>query len=304
MTNPDLSIDIAGLKLKNPVLSASGTFGYGLEFQEFGDLGALGALVVTGTTLEPRAGNRPPRIFETAAGLLNSIGLENPGVDYFIKEHLPRLRALGATTIVNMAGNTVDEYCRLTERLQLPNIAALELNISCPNVEAGGMAFGVSEEAVFDVVKEVKGISRLPIIVKLSPNVTDIVAIARAAQAAGADAISLINTLLGMAVDVGTRRPHLGNVVGGLSGPAIKPVALRMVWQVAQAVQIPVIGLGGIMTAEDALEFLICGASAVQIGSANFVEPDTSWRVIEGIEAYLKKQGLKSVGELVGSLQL
>ena len=300
----DLAVNIAGLQLKNPVLTASGTFGYGLEFRSFGELSDLGGIVVKGTTLEPRAGNQPQRIVETASGMLNSIGLENPGVDYFLANYLPQLRQLGATTIVNLAGNTVDEYCELTDRLQQPGIAALELNISCPNVAAGGMAFGTSEAAVHEVVSKVRQRCRLPLIVKLSPNVTDIAGIAKVATNAGADAISLINTLLGMAVDTRTRRPVLGNVVGGLSGPAIKPVALRMVWQVAQAVQVPVIGMGGIMTATDAIEFLLCGASAVQIGVGNFVDPTTAWQVVAGIENYLAEQGLTSVRELIGSLKV
>lgn len=300
----DLGVNIAGLRLKNPVLTASGTFGYGLEFRPFGDLSELGAIVVKGTTLKPRAGNKPQRIVETASGMLNSIGLENPGVEYFLANYLPQLRELGVTTVVNLAGNTVDEYCELAARLQQPGIAALELNISCPNVAAGGMAFGTSEAAVHEVVSRVRQHCQLPLIVKLSPNVTDIAGIAQVAEAAGADAISLINTLLGMAVDTRTRRPILGNVVGGLSGPAIKPVALRMVWQVAQAVQVPVIGMGGIMTANDAIEFLLCGASAVQIGVGNFVDPNTAWQVIAGIESYLKQQGLTSVRELIGSLKI
>ncbi len=236
--------------------------------------------------------------------MLNSIGLENPGVDYFLEHYLPQLRSLGVTTIVNMAGNSVAEYCELAERLQQPGIAALELNISCPNVKAGGMAFGTSEKLVEEVVSQVKEHSRLPLIVKLSPNVTDIARIAQAAEAAGADALSLINTLLGMAVDHRTRRPILGNVVGGLSGPAIKPVALRMVWQVAQAVQIPVIGIGGIMTAADALEFIICGASAIQVGAANFVEPVAAWQIIDGIAAYLKENGMTDIKQLIGSLEI
>lgn len=300
----DLSVSIGSLQLQNPVLTASGTFGYGLEFRDFGDLSALGGVVVKGTTLKPRAGNRPQRIVETAAGMLNSIGLENPGVDYFLAHYLPQLRELGVTTIVNLAGNTIDEYCELAERLQQPGVAALELNISCPNVEAGGMAFGTSEEAVHQVVRQVRQYTQLPLIVKLSPNVTDIARIAMVAEEAGADAISLINTLLGMAVDIRTRRPLLGNIVGGLSGPAIKPVALRMVWQVAQAVKVPVIGMGGIMTATDAIEFLLCGASAVQIGAANFVEPTTAWRVIDGIAEYMEEQGFASVRELSGSLMI
>ncbi len=300
----DLSVSIGSLQLQNPVLTASGTFGYGLEFRDFGDLRALGGVVVKGTTLKPRAGNRPQRIVETASGMLNSIGLENPGVDYFLAHYLPQLRELGVTTIVNLAGNTIDEYCELAERLQQPGVAALELNISCPNVEAGGMAFGTSEEAVHQVVRQVRQYTQLPLIVKLSPNVTDIARIAMVAEEAGADAISLINTLLGMAVDIRTRRPLLGNIVGGLSGPAIKPVALRMVWQVAQAVKVPVIGMGGIMTATDAIEFLLCGASAVQIGAANFVEPTTAWRVIDGIAEYMEEQGFASVRELSGSLMI
>lgn len=304
MQSVDLSVNIGGLQLQNPVLTASGTFGYGLEFRSFGDISTLGGVVVKGTTLEARAGNQPQRIVETTGGMLNSIGLENPGVDYFLEHYLPQLRQLGVTTIVNMAGNTVAEYCALAERLQQPGIAALELNISCPNVKAGGMAFGTSEQAVQEVVHEVRQRTSLPLIVKLSPNVTDIARIAQVAEAAGADAISLINTLLGMAVDTQTRRPVLANVIGGLSGPAIKPVALRMVWQVAQAVQVPVIGLGGIMTAADALEFIICGASAVQIGAANFIEPGVSWQIIEGIKSYLQDQGLASMQELIGSLQL
>lgn len=300
----ELGVNIGNLQLQNPVLTASGTFGYGLEFRDFGDLSALGGIVVKGTTLKPRAGNMPQRIVETAAGMLNSIGLENPGVDYFLSHYLPQLRQLGVTTIVNLSGNTIDEYCELAERLHQPGVAALELNISCPNVAAGGMAFGTSEAAVQEVVEQVRRHARLPLIVKLSPNVTDIARIAQVAEAAGADAISLINTLLGMAVDTRTRRPVLGNVLGGLSGPAIKPIALRMVWQVAQAVKVPVIGMGGIMTANDAIEFMLCGATSVQIGAANFVEPSIAWQVIAGITDYLTEQGMTSVSELIGSLQI
>ena len=304
MSSVDLRTDIGGLVISNPVLTASGTFGFGTEYAAFGDPAKLGAVVVNAVTLGPTEGNKPQRIVETAAGMLNSIGLENPGSEYFINHHLPKLTELGVTTIVNIAANSVDEYCLLAERMNHPEVAALELNISCPNVAAGGMAFGVSEEAVHEVVSKVRQQTALPLIVKLTPNVTDIAAIAKVAEAAGADAISLINTLLGMAIDARTRRPILGNVVGGLSGPAIKPVALRMVWQVARAVTVPVIGVGGIMTAEDAVEFLIAGASAVQIGVASFVEPRSAWQVIDGIAAYLEEHGFSSVSELVGSLQL
>lgn len=300
----DLTVKIADLTLRNPVLTASGTFGFGLEFSPYGDISQLGGVIVKGTTLKPRAGNPPQRVVETTGGMLNAIGLENPGADYFLGHYLPELRQRGATTIVNISGNTVEEYCELAERLHQPGVAALELNISCPNVRAGGMAFGTSPQLAAEVVAAVRRHCRLPLIVKLSPNVTDITEIARAVEAAGADAVSLINTLLGMAVDLRTRRPVLGNITGGLSGPAIKPVALRMVWQVAQAVSIPVVGLGGIMTAEDALEFIICGASAVQIGTANFIDPSTCWKVIQGIRDYLEEQGIASLSKLVGTLQL
>ncbi|MGI6357593.1 MAG: dihydroorotate dehydrogenase [Bacillota bacterium] len=303
MRTPDLSVSIGALHLENPVLTASGTFGYGLEFMPYGDLSQLGGVVVKGTTLEPRAGNPPQRVVETASGMLNSIGLENPGVEYFLQRYLPQLQQRQVTTIVNMSGNTVDEYCRLTERLQQPGIVALELNISCPNVKAGGMAFGTDPKLAAEVVRAVKPLTRLPLIVKLSPNVTDIVEMARVVEDAGADAISLINTFVGMAVDVRRRRPILGNIIGGLSGPAIKPLALRMVWQVSRAVQVPVIGLGGIMNAEDALEFIICGASAVQIGTANLVNPDTAWRVIDGIRQFCLNEGVASVQELIGTLR-
>jgi dihydroorotate dehydrogenase (NAD+) catalytic subunit len=300
----DLTVKIADLTLRNPVLTASGTFGFGLEFSPYGDISQLGGVIVKGTTLKPRAGNPPQRVVETTGGMLNAIGLENPGVDHFLSHYLPQLRQRGVTTIVNISGNTVEEYCELSERLHQPGVAALELNISCPNVKAGGMAFGTSRQLAAEVVSAVRRHCRLPLIVKLSPNVTDITEIARAVEAAGADAVSLINTLLGMAVDLRTRRPMLGNITGGLSGPAIKPVALRMVWQAAQAVSVPVIGLGGIMTAEDALEFIICGASAVQIGTANFIDPSICWKVIQGIEDYLEEQGIPSVANLVGTLEL
>ncbi len=300
----DLSVDLGrGLVLKNPVMTASGTFGYGVEFLPYGDIGQLGGVVVKGTTLAPRAGNPPQRVVETAAGMLNSIGLQNPGVHHFIDNYLPQLQDLGVTTIVNVAGNTVSEYCQMVELLDMPGVAAIELNISCPNVKAGGMAFGTSCVSATEVVGQVRQRTELPLMVKLSPNVTDVVEIAKAVEAAGADSISLVNTFLGMAVDLRSRRPVLGNVVAGLSGPAIKPLALRMVWQVARAVKVPVVGLGGIMSAEDALEFLLCGASAVQIGTANFVDPTISWQIVAGIAAHLERIGM-TLEEFTGSLQL
>lgn len=304
MNKPNLAVDIGGLQLRNPVITASGTFGYGLEFAPYGDLSKLGGISVKGTTLEPRAGNIPQRVVETAAGMLNSIGLENPGVEYFLAHYLPKLRERQVTTIVNMAGNTVPEYCQLTERLQQPGIAALELNISCPNVKAGGMAFGTRPELAAEVVTAVKRLTKLPLIVKLSPNVTDIVAMAKVVEESGADAISLVNTYVGMAVDLRRRRPILGNVIGGLSGPAIKPMALRMVWQVSRAVKVPVIGLGGIMNAQDALEFIVCGASAVQIGTANFVNPHIAWEIIDGIRQFCQDEGIAVIKDLVGTLQV
>lgn len=303
MSPIDLSVQIGNWRLANPVMTASGTFGYGLEFEPYGQLSELGAVVVKGTTLEPRLGNRPQRVVETAGGMLNSIGLQNPGVHHFLQHYLPALQERQVTTVVNMAGNTVDEYCRLTELLQQPGIHALELNISCPNVKAGGMAFGTRPDLAAEVVRAVKPLTTLPLIVKLSPNVTDIVEMAKAVADAGADAISLINTFVGMAVDLHRRRPVLGNVIGGLSGPAIKPLALRMVWQVSRAVSLPVIGLGGIMTAEDALEFMVAGASAVQIGTASFVDPRTAWQVIAGMRQFCQQEGIDRIQDLVGTLQ-
>lgn len=298
-----LEVKIGSLVLKNPVLTASGTFGYGLEFEPFGDIKSLGGVIVKGTTLEPRHGNPPQRVFETPAGMLNAIGLQNPGVDHFLTHYLPQLRDRQVTTIVNISGNTVDEYVKLTEKLHVPGVDALEVNISCPNVKAGGMAFGTSTELAGEVVKAVRKVSTLPLIVKLSPNVTDVAAVAKAVEAAGADAVSLVNTFLGMAVDLKRRKPVLGNVVGGLSGPAIKPLALRMVWQVARAVDVPVIGLGGIMTAEDALEFILCGASAIQVGTACFINPRAPWEIANGIADYLQQQNT-TLREFTGSLQV
>jgi dihydroorotate dehydrogenase (NAD+) catalytic subunit len=294
-----------GLILQNPVMTASGTFGYGREFADFVNLQRLGALVVKGISLLPRSGNPPPRIIETSGGMLNAIGLENVGVEAFLRDKLPYLREVGTPVVVNILGDSLDDYASLAEILNnIDGISAIEVNISCPNVKQGGVAFGTDPEMVRAVTRAVKAKTTRPVIIKLSPNVTDITVTARAAEEGGADAVSLINTLIGMAIDHRTRTPRLANVVGGLSGPAIKPVALRMVWQTARAVKIPVIGIGGIMNAEDALEFLIAGAAAVQIGTANFVNPDTTERVVEGISRYLQESGCLSLQEIIGSLRL
>jgi dihydroorotate dehydrogenase (NAD+) catalytic subunit len=303
-TRPDLSVRIGLLRLQNPVLTASGTFGYGQEYASLVDLNRLGGIIIKGLSLNPRPGNMPPRTVETPCGLLNAIGLQNVGVENFIADKLPFLRSLSMPVIVNILGQDIKEYKKLAERLSsVEGIAALEVNISCPNVKVGGVVFGTDYKAAARVTRAVREAAELPIIVKLSPNVTDIVDIARAVEEAGADAVSLINTLTGMAIDVETRRPKLHNVTGGLSGPAIKPVALRMVWQVAGAVKIPVIGCGGIMTAADALEFLIAGACAVQVGTANFVNPRATMEIISGIEEYLIRHGFKKIKTVVGSLR-
>lgn len=301
---PDLAVKIGALQLNNPVLTASGTFGYAAEFASLVDLKRLGGVVVKGISLKPRPGNPPPRIVETPCGMLNAIGLENVGVERFLAEKMPFLRDCGSRVIVNILGDTAEEYALLAEQLsQAPGIDALEVNISCPNVKKGGVAFGTVPEMAAEVTRAVRLVSRIPVIVKLSPNVTDIVTMARAVEEAGADALSLINTLIGMAVDVRTRKPKLANVIGGLSGPAIKPVALRMVWQVARAVSIPVIGIGGISKAEDAIEFLLAGASAIQVGTANFIQPATAEQIIDGLSAYLREQGESSVKNIIGGLQ-
>lgn len=297
-----LSIDIAGIKMKTPVMTASGTFGFGPEYADFVDLEEVGAIVVKGTTLKPRSGNSGRRIAETPAGMLNSIGLENPGVDEFLAHTLPKLRDINTPIIVNISGNTVEEYGELAGRLNVPGVAGIEINISCPNVKEGGIAFGTSCTSAAGVVKAVKDNTTKPVITKLSPNVTDIAEMALAVEAAGTDAISLINTLLGMAIDIHSWRPVLGNTVGGLSGPAVKPVAVRMVWQVAQAVKCPVIGMGGILTAQDAIEFLLAGASAVAVGTANFVNPRASVEVAKGIRDYLVERGLTHVSQLTGKV--
>ncbi len=303
--HPDLTTDIGGIILKNPVMTASGTFGYGQEFAELIDLNRLGAIIVKGLSLEPSKGNPPPRIAETACGMLNAIGLENVGIDAFEREKLPFLKKLSTPTIVNIYGKTVGEYAELAAQIdEMDGVTGVEVNISCPNVKAGGIAFGVIPQAAHEVVKAVRGRTRKPVMVKLSPNVTDITDIARSVEDAGADSVSLINTLTGMVIDIETRRSKLANITGGLSGPAIKPVALRMVWQAAKSVKIPVIGIGGIMTANDALEFLIAGASAVQVGTANFVNPGCTIEIIEGIETFLTEKKIGSVRDIIGTLRV
>ena len=298
-----MAVDVGGLVIKNPVMTASGTFGYGEEYAPYLDLKRLGAIIVKGISLEPRAGSPPPRIMETPCGMLNAIGLENPGVNAFINEKLPFLRQFDVAVVVNIFGETLDEFKRLTEILSgAAGVNSLEINISCPNVMKGGMVFGTDPDMAYEVTKEVKHLTDLPVIVKLTPNVTDICLIAETVEEAGADAISLINTLTGMSVDIEKRTPHLRNITGGLSGPAIKPIALRMVWQVAKRVEIPVIGIGGIMSARDALEFLIVGARAVQIGTANFINPHTTIDIIDGVEDYLMKHNCPDINELIGTL--
>lgn len=301
----DLSVDFAGIKLKNPVLTASGTFGYGEEFAEFVDLNKLGGVIVKGISLKPIKGNPPPRIWETPSGMLNAIGLENPGVDVFLNEKLPYLRKFDTAVIVNMFGYSLEEYVAVAERLDgVKGISGIEVNISCPNVKAGGMAFGTDLKATFELLSAIRKTTKLPIIAKLSPNVTDVTAFAKAARDAGCDGLSLINTLLGMAIDVRCRKPRLANCTGGLSGPAIRPVAVRMVWQVAKAVSLPIIGMGGIVTAEDALEFILAGASAIAVGTANFVNPRATLDVIEGIERVMIEQGVGAVSDLIGKVSV
>ena len=303
-TSVDLSVEFAGLTLRNPVMPASGTFASGREFAEFIDLARLGAVVTKGVSLQAWAGNDSPRIAETASGMLNSIGLQNLGVEAFCARDLVWLATQDVPVIVNVSGHSVEEYAAVVRRLESePAVAAYEINISCPNVDEGGMAFGTACAPAAEVTRAVRAETKRPIILKLSPNVTDITEIARAGEAEGADAVSLINTLLGMAIDARTRRPKLARNVGGLSGPAVKPVALRMVWQVASAVSIPVIGCGGITTGEDAVEFLLAGATAVQVGTANFVDPTSAVRIVDGITEYCREQGVNRVSELIGALK-
>lgn len=303
MKNP-LSVDIGTLRLQNPVMTASGTFGFGREFKDLVDLNRLGAIVVKGLSSEPSAGNPPPRIVETPCGLLNAIGLENIGIDAFIKEKLPFLKQHSTRVIVNIYGKSPEEYASAAEKCSSEEgISALEVNISCPNVKAGGASFGVDPDAASEVVRAVRENTCKPVIVKLSPNVSDISLIAESVVSAGASAVSLINTITGMSIDIHSRRPRLANITGGLSGPAVKPVALRMVWEAAEAVSVPVIGIGGIRSAEDALEFIIAGASAVQVGTANFTNPGVTMEIIDGISRFLQEEGISHVSELAGTMK-
>ena len=303
MTAPDLTVDIGGLKLQNPVMTASGTFGYAREFDHYIDLNRLGGIIVKGLSLKSSKGNPPPRIVETDCGMLNAIGLENVGIDGFIRDKLPFLETLRPPIIANIYGKTIDAYARLAERIEpLDAIKGLEVNIYCPNVKEGGVAFGSDPKIADEVVNAVREKTTKHLMVKLSPNVTDIALMARVVEDAGADALSLINTITGMAVDLSTRRSKLANVTGGLSGPAIKPVALRMVWQVAQMVKIPVVGVGGIMNAADALEFMMVGATAVQVGTANFVNPGSTMAIIDGMQTWLQQEGLDDIKQLIGTL--
>ena len=295
-----LAVNIAGLKMKTPVTTASGTFGFGLEFQDFLDLEKVGAVTVKGTTLEARAGNKGQRAVETPSGMLNCVGLENPGSDYFIEHTLPALKKIDVPVIVNIAGSTPEEYGELAKKLDIDGVHGIEINISCPNVKHGGIAFGTCPESAAEVVRAVKANTGKPVITKLSPNVTDIVEMALAAQEAGSDALSLINTLIGMKIDIDRRKPVLGNVMGGLSGPAVRPVAVRMVYQVAQKVNIPIIGMGGIMNSEDAIEFFLAGASAVAVGTANFCDPRLAETICQGMLSYLDRHGFKNIQEIIG----
>lgn len=298
-----LNVNINNLRLKNPVMTASGTFGYGLEFADFVPLDGLGGIIVKGTTLKPREGNDYPRMAECASGMLNCVGLQNKGVNYFCEHIYPKIKDIGTNVIVNVSGSSPDDYAECAARIDaLDQIPAIELNVSCPNVKDGGMAFGVTCSGASNVVKVVRKRYNKTLIVKLSPNVTNIAEIARACEAEGADSVSLINTLMGMSIDIEKRRPRLSIGTGGLSGPAVKPVAVRMVWQVARAVKIPVVGLGGIMTAEDAIEFLMAGATAVEIGTANFIDPAVTIKVRDGIDSWLDGHGCNSVTEIIGAL--
>lgn len=299
-----LHTNLAGIAMNTPVLTASGTFGFGEEFAEFVDLSRLGGVMVKGTTLKPRRGNDGVRITETPMGMLNCIGLENPGVNVFLQDILPRIQQYGMNVIVNISGNTAEEYGVLAEMLDVPGVAAIELNVSCPNVKEGGIVFGTDPKAAAAVVREAKKRTEKPVILKLSPNVTDIVEMAKAAEDAGADVLSLINTLMGMEIDIHTFRPTLGNITGGLSGPCVKPVALRMVWQVAQAVRVPIIGMGGISCWEYAVEFFLAGASAVAVGTANFVDPSVTMKICDGLDDYLSCHHMESIRDLVGKVQL
>ena len=301
---PDMTVNLAGIPLRNPVMTASGTFGYGEEFAEYVNLERIGAFVTKGLSLKPRAGNPTPRIVETPGGMLNAIGLQNVGIEAFIAKKVPFLRTVNTPAIANFFGNTVDEYAEMTRRLdEIPELAGLEINISCPNVKQGGIVFGTDPDCAAAVVSACRAATIKPLIVKLSPNVTDVVAMAKACEDAGADALSLINTLTGMAIDLNRRRPVLANITGGFSGPAIKPIALRMVWQVAKAVKLPIIGIGGIMNATDALEFILAGATAVQVGTASFINPGAAQQIAEEMESWLVANNVADIKSLIGALE-
>ena len=301
----DLTTQLGKLQMKNPVMTASGTFGYGTEYSDFIDLSRIGGIIVKGTTLRERQGNPYPRMAETPSGMLNAVGLQNKGIDYFVNHIYPTLKDIDTNVMINLSGSTIEDYVKTAEIINtLDKIPAIELNISCPNVKEGGMAFGVSCLAASQVVAEVRKVYHKELMVKLSPNVTDIAEIAKGVEGAGADSISLINTLLGMAIDAKTRKPVLSTITGGLSGPAVKPIALRMVWQVAKAVKVPVIGLGGIMNATDAIEFMLAGATAIQVGTANFIDPAISVKIVDGIDNYLNKNGFSSAKDIIGALEI
>jgi len=301
----NLITKLGRLQMKNPVMTASGTFGYGTEYSDFMDLSRIGGIIVKGTTLRERQGNPYPRMAETPSGMLNAVGLQNKGIEYFVNHIYPTIKDFDTNVMINLSGSTIEDYIKTAEIInKLEKIPGIELNISCPNIKEGGMAFGVSCMAAAQVVSEVRKVYDKELMVKLSPNVTDIAEIARAVEGAGADSISLINTLLGMAVDTKTRRPILSTITGGLSGPAVKPIALRMVWQVANAVKVPVIGLGGIMNATDAIEFMLAGATAIQVGTANFIDPTISVKIVDGIDDYLNKNGYASVADVIGAMEI
>ena len=301
----NLITNLGKLQMKNPVMTASGTFGYGTEYSDFIDLSRIGSIIVKGTTLRERQGNQYPRMAETPSGMLNAVGLQNKGIDYFVNHIYPTLKDIDTNVMINLSGSTIEDYVKTAEIINtLDKIPGIELNISCPNVKEGGMAFGVSCLAASQVVAEVRKVYHKELMVKLSPNVTDIAEIAKGVEGAGADSISLINTLLGMAIDAKTRKPVLSTITGGLSGPAVKPIALRMVWQVAKAVKVPVIGLGGIMNATDAIEFMLAGATAIQVGTANFIDPAISVKIVEGIDNYLNKNGFSSAKDIIGALEI
>ncbi len=302
MNNADLSVSLCGITLKNPIIAASGTFGFGRDFTRFYDISRLGGISAKGVTPAERAGNPPVRIAETPSGILNAVGLQNPGIDAFLETELPWMLSQGATVICNISGNTIEEFSRMAQKLDNSGTAFIEVNVSCPNIHAGGKVFGSDPESILTVTQAVRRVTGKPIMIKLSPNVSDIAEMAAAAQAGGADAVSLINTIAGMAIDINTRRPVLGNITGGMSGPAVRPVALRMCYQAAQAVSIPVVGMGGIMTGEDAVMFLLAGCTAVQVGTANLADPMACVRILDELEDYMNRKGIKRVEELVGAL--